>query len=241
MNFYLVTFFDWSLSRCDLCNKSFNAKRRLAAHMLRHEPEESKKFKCEKCEKRFPKKFLLNKHISLVHSNENEDIICHLCNKKYAIHAMLENLHFSNLFLIIFLCFARFKLQVTLKHHIASVHERAYSQICEICAKTFKTKQGFREHLSTHNDTDETRVQCSYCGAWLKNRVSLKTHVRRTHKSTPKKCPYCDKIKPNQQSLTSHILVVHTKPTHQCNICDKSFTKALSLTVSRMAIFSINF
>lgn len=90
---------------------------------------------------------------------------------------------------------------------------------------------GFREHLSTHNDSYETRVQCSYCSAWLKNRVSLKTHVRRTHKSTPKKCPYCEKIKPNQQSLTSHILVVHTKPSHQCTICDKSFTKALSLTV----------
>lgn len=126
----------------------------------------------------------------------------------------------------------RFKLQLTLKNHIASVHERSYCQICEICAKTFKTKQGFREHLETHKDTEETRVQCSYCNAMLKNRVSLKTHIRRSHKSTPKKCPFCDKIKPNQQSLTSHIMVVHTRPTHFCTICDKSFTKALSLTVS---------
>lgn len=73
------------LFRCEICNKSFNARHRLAAHMLRHEPEESKKFQCKKCEKRFPKKFLLNKHISLVHSNENEEIICHLCNKKFVV------------------------------------------------------------------------------------------------------------------------------------------------------------
>lgn len=131
----------------------------------------------------------------------------------------------------------RFKLPVTLKHHIASVHERAYLAVCEICAKTFKTKQGFREHLLTHNDTDETRVECAYCKAMLKNRVSLKTHIRRTHKSSPKKCPHCEKIKPNQQSLASHILVVHSKPSHQCTICDRSFTKALSLTVSQLCIY----
>lgn len=58
--------------------------------MLRHEPEESKKFQCKKCDKRFPKKFLLNKHISLVHSNENEEIICHLCNKKFVIPLYLS-------------------------------------------------------------------------------------------------------------------------------------------------------
>lgn len=67
---------------CNECNKSFDAKYRLAAHMLRHEPEESKKFQCTTCEKRFSKKFLLNKHISLVHSNENQNIVCHLCDKK---------------------------------------------------------------------------------------------------------------------------------------------------------------
>lgn len=127
-----------------------------------------------------------------------------------------------------------FKLDVTLRAHMLNIHKRTFEQICEICAKTFKTKQGFRDHLLTHNDTLATRVQCSYCGAWLKNKVSLKTHVRRSHKSSPQKCKFCDKIKPNQAALNSHILVVHTKPSHQCTICDKSFTKPISLTVKIM-------
>lgn len=51
--------------------------------MLRHEPDESKKFSCDKCDKKFPKKFLLNKHITAVHLNEGQEFLCNICNKKY--------------------------------------------------------------------------------------------------------------------------------------------------------------
>lgn len=105
-----------------------------------------------------------------------------------------------------------------------------FEQICDICAKTFKTKQGFQEHLAAHTDTEATRVQCNYCRAWLKNRSSLNKHIK-THTDQPQKCEICNKMKPNRAALNHHKRTVHSAPIHQCNICDKTFKRSLALTV----------
>lgn len=49
--------------------------------------------------------------------------------------------------------------------HVRLVHEFVYAQICDICAKVFKTKQQLDHHtIAMHTDTP--KVQCDICGIW---------------------------------------------------------------------------
>lgn len=69
--------------------------------------------------------------------------------------------------------------------HILKVHERIDQRICDVCAKVFKTKEGFQDHMKTqHMGIEEPRVQCTFCGAWLKNRGTLNKHMK-IHTDSP--------------------------------------------------------
>lgn len=56
---------------------------------------------------------------------------------------------------------------------------------------------GFQDHMrSQHSGIDEPRVQCSLCGAWLKNRGTLMKHYKiHTEKSEENVCDVCHKKK----------------------------------------------
>lgn len=128
------------------------------------------------------------------------------------------------------LCFS-FKSEHILKTHILKVHDRIDQRICDVCAKLFKTKEGFHEHMISHMGIEEPRVQCRYCGAWLKNRGSLNKHIK-LHTDSPQECEICHKIKPTRAALNHHKRVVHGDAIHQCTICDKTFKRLLVLTVN---------
>lgn len=128
-----------------------------------------------------------------------------------------------------------FKLEQTLKTHILNVHHRINEQICDICAKIFKSKEGFQDHMLSHMDTEEPRIQCNYCGVWLKNKGSLNKHIK-THTDTPQMCDICHKIKPNRSALNHHKRIVHSEATHHCTICDKTFKRLLALTVTALLL-----
>lgn len=54
-----------------------------------------------------------------------------------------------------------------LTSHIRGVHENAYVQICDVCAKVFKSKKILESHRELHFVTDvKPRLQCSICGSW---------------------------------------------------------------------------
>lgn len=48
-----------------------------------------------------------------------------------------------------------------------SVHDYAYKQICDICAKSFKSLQSYKEHYANEHSVEAThKVQCELCGKW---------------------------------------------------------------------------
>lgn len=54
-----------------------------------------------------------------------------------------------------------------LTSHIRGVHQNAYLQICDICARVFKSKQVFEFHRDSNCGTDmQRKSQCNICGAW---------------------------------------------------------------------------
>lgn len=123
-----------------------------------------------------------------------------------------------------------FKSEHIMKMHILKVHERIDQRICDVCAKVFKTKEGFQDHWNTqHLGVDEPRVQCNICGAWLKNRGTLNKHMR-IHTDKPQVCDICNKEKPTRTALNHHKRLVHGDALFPCTICDKVFKRQLSLT-----------
>lgn len=55
----------------------------------------------------------------------------------------------------------------THKKYVHSNARKTESNICHICAKSFATRTGLREHMATiHQPREMGQVQCSECGKW---------------------------------------------------------------------------
>lgn len=66
---------------CEICSKSFKAKRDLRNHRIRHETKDVKKFQCSFCQLMLKSKYTLNRHI-LIHSGEKKHQ-CSYCQRAF--------------------------------------------------------------------------------------------------------------------------------------------------------------
>lgn len=216
--------------RCEICHKSFSNKRGKSHHKQNyHGTDEEKQFKCDICGKSFLKKYLLTNHMSIIHIPEEKKIHkCPHCGKGFALPSILMS-------------------------HIRGIHEFANVNVCEICAKVFKSKAQWARHtLMEHSEEKPEKVQCSICQRWydlrirfsyflltnfifrLKTEISLYGHMQRYHDHEPVNCHLCGKVSKNKYALRSHIRYVHeTKREHECSVCGKAFRKPVELKVKR--------
>ncbi|KAJ6641728.1 1,5-anhydro-D-fructose reductase [Pseudolycoriella hygida] len=190
--------------RCDPCGKRFSDKFALKNHIENHEPFDSRAYKCGLCSSSFTKASKLAQHERLRHcSEEDKKFHCDKCNKNFVSKSVLAS-------------------------HIRGVHEFAFAHVCDICARVFKSKHVFQNHMQEHSTITRPKMQCNVCGAWLKHEESLRKHLKR-HQDTFANCPICNKVLQNKHSLGNHIRSVHGERSHQCTMCDKAFKKAIVL------------
>lgn len=120
-----------------------------------------------------------------------------------------------------------------LKGHIRAVHDQALCNVCDICARVFRTKTACKSHKnSVHSNKNIKPAQCNECGLWLKHNTSLMTHIKRHHKNEGKKfiCDICGKVKPNYSTLYNHKKAVHfTEEKYKCTVCPKAYKYLKSL------------
>lgn len=131
----------------------------------------------------------------------------------------------------VFFSFFRFVIKSVLFAHIRNVHQSAFVQVCDVCAKTFKNKYILEQHRKLHSVDDMPKLKCHICGALLKNEGSLRAHIRR-HGDTETACKLCGKVAPNRSALGNHMRYVHSERIHKCTLCDKAFKKPVGLRVS---------
>ncbi|ALC42066.1 CG15073, partial [Drosophila busckii] len=189
--------------KCELCDRSFADKQCLRNHeLLKHQPDEEKKFICEHCPKKFTKQYLLDQH-RVVHQERN--VPCDLCNRRFATVSMLAT-------------------------HVRMLHGN-YGTMCDICAKVVRGRAAFQRHQLEHAGVTEPKVQCDICGSWHKNKYSLKKHIKRHNNSSEKcTCSICGKVSPNRSAMLSHQRYVHISDrVHACSVCSKKFKKAITL------------
>lgn len=122
-------------------------------------------------------------------------------------------------------CEKKFVNQARLKHHVDYTHSTNHIEICEVCSKTFRTKNAIEEHMKTHSRKAEDRIRCEICGHFLADLKSYNRHVKNHGtEQLDNVCSYCGKKSPNLNALKKHVKYVHemTK-SYQCRFVRVNF------------------
>ena len=62
---------------------------------------------------------------------------------------------------------------------------------CNLCDKTFRTKDSLNQHLKTHEKPVE--IKCTMCTGVFYSKSSLNSHIKAKHEKIRHLCPYCKK------------------------------------------------
>ena len=89
--------------------------------------------------------------------------------------------------------------------------------ICDICNRSFNSKQAHKYHQSHH---DDQKFQCNDCGKQFSQKSNLTTHIKGVHTNVKHKCDQCGREYYNKVSLYSHIKSAHENKKYHCTMCD---------------------
>ena len=79
---------------------------------------------------------------------------------------------------------------------------------CEICAKSFQSKQSFSNHKETHK---EVPSPCDICTKVFKSSRNLKQHKSTVHTENIFNCNECPKKFSTTANLRDHVKKTHEK------------------------------
>ena len=99
---------------------------------------------------------------------------------------------------------------------------------CEPCQKTFKSKQGFRNH--TQSIHQGIKYACDECDYKATKQNHLNVHIQAKHEGAKHACNQCDYRVAHKPNLRNHILKMHDKGIRfACNQCDYQGTEKVLL------------
>lgn len=209
---------------CITCGKYLATWESIMSHKRKHSTEPAN-FCCLLCNSRFVTQAGLNIHIKMKHEGvkavkaEKTSTACDVCNKVFKDANTLKQhsrVHLPDDAKFPFmcdLCDKRLVNKYSLKHHIASVHEKTKTISCNICQKLFASRSNLRSHLISHTTEN---VACPICNAVFKNRISLQSHKKLHNNSKNFACPDCGKLFFNRNHLERHRISHSDLRSYQC-------------------------
>lgn len=183
---------------CNVCEKTFDNKKRMSQHMKIH--EEKVKYICDKCGQMFKTNFCLENHKSAKHGEyleEHQNVYkCRLCSEKFDnrtdLYAHMKNHSKDCQEMLCDTCGKSFT-QKNLKNHMRT-HLDIRPHACALCPKRFRTRLLLKQHLHVHTGIKE--FQCNVCSQQFAKQDSLRIHMRKRHADyQPKKEPIKEPIK----------------------------------------------
>lgn len=92
---------------------------------------------------------------------------------------------------------------------------------CDVCDKTFTTRQQLLRHRDHHN---ERSFKCLTCHKFYKTERDLKVHSLVHYEQRPHACTHCGKSFLSSSKLKQHSNVHTGERPFKCKYCDKDFT-----------------
>lgn len=137
--------------KCNICGQKFSRQCELQLHLQRH--SKKKDYSCNVCSKEFMFKNILEKHTNLNCSEENirkYPYLCDICKKRYENKTLIEK-HMMNVHVNKFPCYTCDKVY-GLKYKLEEHRKRNHgkSVTCNICKKTLCTKYDLISHKKSH-------------------------------------------------------------------------------------------
>lgn len=207
---------------CSYCSLDFVRKKSLQNHMKRctvknaEIPEETSNFTCNFCDKKFSRKLNLEKHLTICTSKEPTDKN-HKPNEEEKSSPMSQKCRF---------CQSVFANERTLKYHESSGKCLQFSVDCEICQKSFDSKENLEEHKK--KDHQKSDINCLQCGEKFETTEQLTKHSSEVHLKKYV-CTYCSRSFGMLSTLKDHIRTHTKEKPYICKICSKGFSQNTNL------------
>ncbi|KAM8930635.1 zinc finger and BTB domain-containing protein 41 [Pelodytes ibericus] len=258
---------------CDICQQRYSTKSNLTVHKKRHNNEtviHSKEHKCPFCSKLHASRKTLVKHVRRFHPENAQEFLaikriksegwkCDICNKSFTRRPHLEEhmiLHTQDKPFKCTYCEEKFKSRFkrlkhqekfhlgpfpcdicgrqfndsgNLKRHIDYTHGGKRKWTCFICGKSVRERTTLKEHLRIHSG--EKPHLCSICGQNFRHGSSYRLHLRVHHDDKRYECDECGKTFIRHDHLTKHKKIHSGEKAHQCEECGKCFGRRDHLTV----------
>lgn len=258
---------------CDICHQRYSTKSNLTVHRKKHNSEiefHKKEHKCSYCNKLHATKKTLVKHVKRFHPENIQEFLsirkkksegwkCDICNKSFTRRPHLEEHrilhtqdkpfkctyceeHFKSRFARLKhqekfhlgpfpcnICGRQFNDTGNLKRHIECTHGGKRKWTCFICGKSVRERTTLKEHLRIHSG--EKPHLCSICGQSFRHGSSYRLHLRVHHDDKRYECEECGKSFIRHDHLTKHKKIHSGEKAHQCEECGKCFGRRDHLTV----------
>ncbi|XKL64657.1 hypothetical protein PGB90_004743 [Kerria lacca] len=244
---YRPTEHDTIVYSCPYCDEKFSMKKRILHHMRKaHNITSDSPFVCVQCNKVFRRRDNLDRHNESYHpalndTEEANNILktaeiringeiayhCQMCNRNIVNpNRFISHYrgHYSESKFTCDLCGKQAKTQHQLNTHIKNIHLNIRNYKCDICDKSFYTKQACEEHRRIH--TGERPFSCEICGKTFVAGNALISHKRFHNDFYPHSCHMCPKKFKVRRSLINHIRTHTGERPFKCDLCTKTFNNS---------------
>lgn len=226
--------------KCLFCGKLHASRKTLAKHTKRFHPDGVEEFivrkkrrsegwTCEICNKSFTRRPHLNEHM-ILHS-QDKPFKCNYC-EEYFRSRFARLKHQEKLHLGPFpcdICGRQFNDTGNLKRHLECTHGGKRKWMCFICGKSVRERTTLKEHMRIHSG--EKPHLCSICGQNFRHGSSYRLHLRVHHEDKRYECDECGKSFIRHDHLAKHKKIHSGEKAHQCEECGKCFGRRDHLTV----------
>ncbi|KAM4642734.1 zinc finger and BTB domain-containing protein 41 [Discoglossus pictus] len=232
---------------CDICHQRYSTKSNLTVHRKRHNSETEvhvKEHKCPCCGKLHASRTTLAKHVKRFHPENAQEFItakkikgegwkCDICNKSFTRRPHLQEhmiLHSQDKPFKCTYCEEHFKSRFPRLKHQEKYHLGPFP--CDICGRQFNDTGNLKRHIEyTHGG--KRKWTCFICGKSVRERTTLKEHLRIHSGEKPHLCSICGQNFRHGSSYRLHLRVHHDDKRYECNDCGKSFIRHDHLTKHR--------
>lgn len=224
---------------CDICNQRYSTKSNLTAHRKKHNAQaafQRKEQKCPFCNKLHASKKTLAKHVKRFHPDNVQEFFaarkkkseawrCDVCNKTFTRRPHLEEhmiLHTQDKPFKCSYCEEHFKSRFARLKHQEKFHLGPFP--CDICGRQFNDTGNLKRHIEcTHGG--KRKWTCFICGKSVRERTTLKEHLRIHSGEKPHLCSICGQSFRHGSSYRLHLRVHHDDKRYECEECGKTFIR----------------